>query len=139
MNLESIINITGKKGLYKVISRNQHSLIVENIENKKREPIYSHMQANMLEEIGIYTYEETKPLSEIFDEIYKKENGKTTISHKSSKEELTSFFRHIVPEYDEERVYLSDIKKVIQWYNLMQENKMIMQNKKKNKENENSN
>ena len=74
----------------------------------------------MLEEIGIYTYDDTKPLSEVFDEIAKKENTQPTISHKSSKEELINYFRTILPEYDEERVYISDIKKVVQWYNTMQ-------------------
>ena len=91
MKLEGIINVSGKPGLYKVISRNNNAIIIECLENKKREPLYSHMQATMLEEISIYTYEDTKPLSDLLDLISKKEKGQETLSHKSSREKLISF------------------------------------------------
>ncbi|MAW21335.1 MAG: hypothetical protein CMD16_02940 [Flavobacteriales bacterium] len=134
MNLEGIINIAGKSGLYKVISQAKNSVIVESLTDHKRLPLYSNNQANMLEEIGIYTYDDTKPLSGIFNDIAKKENCKETISHKSSKNELESYFREVLPDYDEERVYISDIKKVIQWYNTMQKHGLIkLQKKEKNK------
>ena len=120
MNLEGIIAITGKAGLFKVISQGKNAVIVESLPDKKRMPITSRHHANTLEDIGIYTYEDTKPLSEIFDTIAKKENAKQCISHKSSKEELLAYFSEILPEFDEERVYISDIKKVMQWYNSMQ-------------------
>ena len=135
MDLTSIINIASKGGLFKIISRNKNIIIVESLIDKKRLPVYPNMQANMLEEIGIYTYENTKPLAEIFDNIAKKENGKKTISHKSSANELTNYFREILNDYDEERVYLSDIKKVIQWYNIMQNVGLIEIPKQKKKEN----
>ena len=125
MNLEEIINIAGKPGLYKVISKGKNSVIVESLTDGKRGPLYSNNQANMLEEIEIYTYNDTKPLSEIFDDIAKKENCKQSISHKSSKDDLTNYFREILTDYDEERVYISDIKKVFQWYNIMQTNGLI--------------
>ena len=133
MNLEEIINIAGKPGLYKVVSKGKNSVIVESLTDGKRGPLYSNNQANMLEEIGIYTYNDTKPLSEIFDEIAKKENYKQSISHKSSKDDLTNYFREILTDYDEERVYISDIKKVFQWYNIMQTNGLIELPKKENK------
>jgi uncharacterized protein YccT (UPF0319 family) len=79
----------------------------------------------MLEEIGIYTYDDTKPLSEIFDDISKKEKGEQAINHKSSTNQLTTYFREILVDYDEERVYISDIKKVIQWYNVIQKKGLI--------------
>ena len=120
MNLEGILHVSGKAGLFKIVSKGKNTIIAESLSDGKRSPIHSHAQANMLEEIGIYTYDDTKPLSEIFDEIAKKENTKPTISHKSSKEDLISYFKTILPNYDEERVYISDIKKVIQWYNSMQ-------------------
>jgi len=120
MNLEGILNISGKTGLFKAVSTAKNTIIAESLIDGKRSPIHSHSQANMLEEIGIYTYDETKPLAEIFDAISKKENGEQTISHKSPENKLTSYFREILDNYDEERVYLSDIKKVIQWYNIMQ-------------------
>ncbi len=103
MNLEGVIAITGKTGLFKVISQGNNAVIVENLADKKR-----------------YTFEDTKPLSEIFDIIAKKENAKQGISHKADKEELIKYFEEILPNYDVERVYISDIKKVIQWYNALQ-------------------
>tara|TARA_B100001758_G_scaffold247630_1_gene266272 strand:- start:1928 stop:2359 length:432 start_codon:yes stop_codon:yes gene_type:complete len=133
MNLEGIINIAGKSGLYKVISQAKNSVIVESLTDQKRLPLYSNNEANMLEEIGIYTYDDTKPLSEIFDKIAKKENYKEAISHKSSKNELEIYFREILTDYDEERVYISDIKKVIQWYNTMQKIGLIKLPKKEKK------
>tara|TARA_X000001036_G_C20068869_1_gene558228 strand:+ start:150 stop:536 length:387 start_codon:yes stop_codon:yes gene_type:complete len=117
MNLEGILNISGKPGLFKVVATAKNTIIVESLTDGKRRPIYSNSKANMLEEISLYTYTETKALAEIFDEIAKKENGKEAISHKSQENDLTNYFREILPEYDEERVYISDIKKVIQWYN----------------------
>ncbi len=131
MNLEGLINISGKNGLYKVISNSKNMIIVESLIDKKRTPIHSSNQANMLEEIGIYTYDDTKPLSSVFENIAKKENYNQTISHKLSKNELIEFFRQIVPDYDEEKVYISDIKKVIQWYNLLQSKKIIKRKEKK--------
>ena len=125
MNLEGLINISGKNGLYKVISNSKNMIIVESLVDKKRIPVHSGNQANMLEEIGIYTYDDTKPLSSVFENIAKKENYNQTISHKLSKNELTEYFRKIVPDFDEEKVYISDIKKVIQWYNLLQSKKIL--------------
>ena len=133
MNLEGLMNITGKTGLYKVISQSKNMLIVESLVEKKRMPIHSNHQANMLEEIGIYTYNDTKPLIDIFKEIADKENYKKSISHKSSKNELTTYFRKIIADYDEERVYISDIKKVIQWYNTLHSANLIKAPKKENK------
>ena len=123
MNLEGLINISGKNGLFKVISNSKNMIIVESLVDKKRIPVHTGNQANMLEEIGIYTYNDTKPLSSVFEDIAKKENYNQTISHKLSKNELTEYFRKIVPDFDEEKVYISDIKKVIQWYNLLQSKK----------------
>ncbi len=131
MNLEEIINIAGKPGLYKVVSKGKNSVIIESLTDGKRGPLYSNNQANMLEEIVIYTYNDTKPLSEVFDKIAKKENYKQSISHKSSKDDLTNYFREVLTDYDEERVYISDIKKVIQWYNTIQKHGLIELPKKK--------
>ena len=137
MKLEGIINVTGKTGLFKVVSRTKNSVIVESLLDNKRTPLYSNHQANMLDEIGIYTYEETKSLNEIFEIIAKKEDYKQTISHKSLNNELISYFREILEDYDEERVYISDIKKVIQWYNLLQA-KGLIKVEKNNKEKNNN-
>ena len=125
MNLEGIINISGKPGLYKVISQGNNTVIVESLFDGKKIPLHSNAQANMLEEIGIYTNNDTKPLSDIFDNIAQKENCKQTINHKSPVSELLAYFIEIVPDYDQDRVYISDIKKVFQWYNAMQKYGLI--------------
>ena len=125
MNLEGIINVSGKPGLYKVVSQGNNTVIAESLADGKKTPLFSHNQSNMLEEIGIYTYDDTKPLSEIFDDIAIKENAGQALSHKSLTNELTDYFREILANYDEERVYISDIKKVFQWYNTMQQHGLI--------------
>ena len=130
MDLKGLINITGKPGLFKVVSQNQKIIIVESLIDKKRIPIHSHNQANLLEEIGIYTYEDVLSLSEVFKKIAKKEKCQKSISHKSSSNELISYFRNILSNYDEEKVYISDIKKVINWYNILQSVGMIFLEKK---------
>ena len=136
MNLEGIINVAGKPGLYKVVSQGNNTVIAESLTDGKKMPLFSHNQSNILEEIGIYTYDDTKPLSEIFDDIAIKENAGQALSHKSSTNELTNYFREILSNYDEERVYTSDIKKVFQWYNTMQQHGLIELPKKEVKEKE---
>ncbi len=138
MNLEGIIYVSGKPGLFKVVSNTKNTIIIESLTDKKRRPIHSHNQANMLQEIGIYTYNDTKPISDIFDKIAEKENGEKTISHKSSEDKLTNYFREILNDYDEEKVYLSDIKKVFQWYNTIQNAGLIIVPKKNTKNKKNS-
>jgi len=133
MKLEGIINVSGKPGLFKIISRSNNTVIIESLTDQKRTAIYSHNQANLLDEIGIYTYNDTVPISDIFTEIAKKTSCGPSINHKSSKDELMNYFRDILPEYDEDRVYISDIKKVIQWYNIMQSVNLIKISKKKTK------
>ena len=125
MNLKGIINISGKPGLYKIISQGNNIVIVESLIDGKRTTLHSSAQANMLEEIGIYTYDETKSLSDIFDTIAQKENCKETINHKSSENELRAYFTEILPDYNQDKVYLCDIKKIFQWYNTMQKNDLI--------------
>ena len=121
MNIEGIINVSGKPGLHKIVSQGKNSVIVESLTDQKRMPIYSHTTANSLEEIGIYTYDDTLPLVDVFTNIAKNTKCKSCISHKESKNELESYFREVLPEYDEDRVYISDIKKVFQWYNALHE------------------
>ena len=103
-------------------------------------PIYSHTKANSLEEISIYTNNDTISLIKVFEKIYNKEKGKKCISHKSSKSDLEKKFREILKEYDEERVYSSDIKKIFQWYNILISSgfKFENSNKEQNDTNKNS-
>ena len=119
MNLEGILSISGKPGLYKLLSQAKNTLIVEGLTDSKRFPLYASHQVSALEDIGIYTYDDTVALSDIFSAIAKKENGSATISHKVSKNELYNWLREVLPDFDEDRVYQSDIKKLVQWYNAL--------------------
>ena len=99
------------------IAQARNGIVVESIGDKKRHVAPATARVSSLEDIAIFTHDEEVPLSDIFMMIHENSEGKETISHKSSPEELKSFFEELVPEYDDERVYVSDIKKVFQWYN----------------------
>jgi hypothetical protein len=119
MNLSGIISISGKPGLYKVVAQGKNNIIVESLVDKKRSPAYSTDRISSLDDISIYTTEEDAPLKGILEAIYKKENGNNCPSHKDDLLSLTTYLKEILPNYDEERVYPSDIKKIFQWYNLL--------------------
>jgi hypothetical protein len=119
MTLSGIISISGRPGLYKVVAQGKNNIIVESLEDKKRFPAYSTDRISALEDISIYTYDEDQVLHEIFDAIFKKESGKNCISHKESEKDLSDYLLSVLPSYDQERVYPSDIKKIFMWYNLL--------------------
>ena len=119
MILEEIISLTGKPGLFKIISQSKSNIIVESLTDKKRFPINSMHNVSVLDNIAIYTFEEEVPLKLVFKEISEKEEGKECISHKESANKLVAYFQEVLPDYDDERVYTSNIKKVLQWYNLL--------------------
>ena len=119
MNLSGIIAISGRAGLYKVIAQGKNNLIVESLDDRKRFPAYASDRISALEDISIYTYDEDVALKEIMDSIYKKENAGEAISHKSDQKSLEKYLLEVLPNYDKERVYISDIKKIFQWYNLL--------------------
>jgi hypothetical protein len=120
MNLSGIIAISGKPGLFKVIAQGKNSIIVESLTDNKRVPAYATDRISALDDISIYTYDEDAPLRDLFTSIYKKEDGKECISHKEDQKKLETYLNEILPNYDKERVYPSDIKKIFQWYNLLQ-------------------
>ena len=119
MSLEKIVAVSGKPGLFKIISQSKGGIIVESLVDKKKLPINAMHNVSVLNDIAIYTYEEEVPLRNVLKSIAEKHENKEAISHKESNENLTSFFCEVLPDYDEERVYTSNIKKVIQWYNLL--------------------
>lgn len=119
MNLTGIIAISGRAGLYKVIAQGKNNLIVESLDDRKRFPAYASDRISALEDISIYTYDEDVALKSIFDTIFTKENGGTAPSHKDEQKVLEKYLFEILPAYDKERVYISDIKKLFQWYNLL--------------------
>jgi len=118
MDFNKIIAVTGKPGLYNVVSQTKTGIVVESLSDKKRFPILSTQNVSLLENIAIFTYEEV-PLLTVFKSIFEKEEGKETINHKESGVKLTSFFAEILPDFDQERVYTSNIKKIVQWYNML--------------------
>ena len=120
MIVEGIISVAGKPGLYKVVGQTKNGVIVEGLADNKRLAMNSSSKMSALQDIAIYTYTEEIPLVDVLDMIRKKEAGKPTIGHKSSSNVLLSYFREILKDFDEDRVYPSDIKKVISWYNTLQ-------------------
>lgn len=123
--LETILAISGKPGLYKLISRGNRSLIIETIDTqKKRMPAFATDKIISLADIAMYTDEKEVPLREVLNSIKKKEGGKATqIDYrKASKEELYAYLGEVLPNFDRDRIYPADIKKLIQWYNILIEN-----------------
>lgn len=118
MDLSGILAVSGKPGLYKMVAQNKNGLIVEELNGDKRFPVYSTHQISALEEISIYTYEDDIPLVEVLEKMHEVLGGEAAMSPKSSKNDLMSFFEKVLPYYHQEQVYPSDVKKVIQWYNL---------------------
>ena len=125
MDLKGILAISGKPGLFKLISQGKNNIIVESLTDGKKMPVYQAHQISALEEISIYTYTGDVPLVDVFKSIYEQTEGQKALSHKSSAAELSAFFKKVLPEYDEDRVYISDIKKVVQWYNLLFDQNMV--------------
>jgi hypothetical protein len=122
MSLEKILSISGKPGLYQLKTQTRTGLLAESIVDGKKISVNARQNVSLLSEIAIYTMTEELPLREVFSKISKKENGGEAISHKSSKDELEEYFFDVLPDYDEDRVYPGDIKKVLQWYNLLTKN-----------------
>ena len=119
MDLTKILSIAGKPGLFTLVAQSKNGIIVEALSDKKRFPIGSHINVSALNDIAIYTFESELPLKEIFRNIFKKEDGKSCLSHKESSNAIFSYFSDIAPDFDDERVYVSDMKKVLQWYNVL--------------------
>ncbi len=123
--MKGILAVSGHQGLFKHIAESKNNIIVESLETGKRMPVYSSSKVSALEDIAIYTNTADVPLKEVFKAISDKENGGKTISHKSSANEMKKYFEEVLPEYDKDRVYVSDIKKVFLWYNILQEKEML--------------
>lgn len=120
MSLEKILSISGKPGLYVLKVQTRTGFVAESLLDGKKVTVSLKSNVSLLSEISIYTYEGEKPLAEIMQNIAKKENKGQTISHKEDNAALLSYFREVLPEYDEERVYASDVKKIVNWYNTLQ-------------------
>lgn len=120
MELKDIMAISGHSGLFKFISQGRHGIIVESLSDGKRTNISASAKVSSLSDIAIFTNDAEVPFKEVLKKIKDTENGAQAISQKSDDKELKKYFEKILPEYDRERVYTSDIKKVITWYNQLQ-------------------
>jgi hypothetical protein len=125
MDLKKILSIAGKPGLYNMVAESKNGVVVESLIDGKRFTAFAHERISSLEEISIYTEDEELSLKEVFKRIYEKQEGAQAIDPKSDKNMLRSYFEEVIPEHDQERVYTSDIKKMIGWYNLLAEKEML--------------
>lgn len=120
MDLSKILTISGKPGLYQVVSQAKMGVLVESIVDSKRIPAFSTDRISSLGEISIFTEEADVELKSVFQKIFEKENSQPIADlKKKSEKEIISYFASILPDYDKERVYVSDMKKVLSWYNML--------------------
>ncbi len=119
MDLSEILSIAGKPGLFKVVAQTKNGVVVESLLDSKRHTAFASDRISSLEEISVFTETEDMPLKDVFKNIFDKQEGLSAINHKSDAKKLKAFFEAALPDYDKDRVYTSDIKKVLQWYNLL--------------------
>lgn len=118
--LKKFLSVSGKSGLFKLISQGKNMFIAESLLDGRRIPVYSHDKVASLGDISIYTNEEEVPLSKVLTSIKQKENGEAIpFSSSIQPKELCAYFAEVLPNYDKQKVYPSDIKKIMNWYNLL--------------------
>jgi hypothetical protein len=129
--LKDIMSISGQGGLFRFISQARNGIIVESLDTGKRMQAFSTMKVNSLKDIAVFTTKEEILLEDVFKKIAEKESGGASVDPKSSPDELKSYFLKILPDFDQERVYISDIKKMISWYNILQKHDLLKFEEKK--------
>ena len=132
--LKGILAISGEAGLFKMISQTKNGIVVESLETKKRIAANATNKISSLEDIAIFTDEEEVPLADVFKSIKAIVDGGSVISPKASANEIKSYFKEVLPDYDEDRVYTSDMKKVFKWYNLLSAQNLLDFSDKKEEE-----
>jgi hypothetical protein len=120
MSIDKILAISGKPGLYELKIQTRTGFVAESLSDGKRITVGLRNNVSLLSEISVYTYDGEIKLSEVFRAIAEKENNGQAISHKEDNATLENYFREALPEFDEDRVYASDIKKILNWYNTLQ-------------------
>lgn len=125
MNLEKILSISGKPGLYALKVQTRTGFVAESLIDGKKITVGLRSNVSLLSEISMYTHDAEKPLTEVMRSIAVKEDNRPAISHKEDNSKLIAYFKEILPDYDDERVYPSDIKKVLNWYNMLQEKGLV--------------
>ncbi|MBE0668643.1 MAG: DUF5606 domain-containing protein [Bacteroidales bacterium] len=136
MNLKDILAISGEGTLFKFIAQGKNAVIVENLETGRRISAGGTAKVSALDEIAIFTTGEDMPLGKVMDKIWEKENGGEAVSHKSPDGELKKYFAEVLPDYDSDRVYTSDIRKVLHWYNILNKLKLLVREEEEKKEDE---
>ena len=135
MSLEKILAISKKPGLFKLVNPSRGGYIVTSMLDQRRSFVKMDKNLSLLSEISVYTLEAELPLADVFKKIFKKEDGKkTAVNSKASKDALEAYFFSVLPNFDEDRVYSSDIKKIIKWYNLLVEDGFDFQSKEQTSE-----
>ncbi|MBK8883123.1 MAG: DUF5606 domain-containing protein [Bacteroidales bacterium] len=125
MVLKDFLAISGEPGLFKFIAQGKNSIIVEHLETKKRSSAYGSAKVSSLEDIAIFTEKEDVPLGKVFDIIFEKTNGGTAIDTKADGNKLKAWFEEILPDYSRDKVYVSDMKKIALWYNILHKLDML--------------
>lgn len=120
IDLTGIISISGQPGLFKIIAQSKNGIIIEGLADKKRSNIYSTTKVSTLADIGMYTTGEDKPIEEIITAVFEKEKGGPCVNAKADDKEISAYFAQILPEYDKERVYVSNMRKLFNWYTILQ-------------------
>ena len=119
MDLKDILAISGQPGLHKFVAQSTHGVIVESLQDGKRQNVPPTARVSSMAEIAVFTAAEDKPLEKILQDIFRALDGKEAVSHKAPQEEIVAFFAKMVPDYDRERVHVSDMKKIVSWYNTL--------------------
>lgn len=136
MNLKDILAISGEGTLFRFIAQGKNAVIVENLESGRRFSAGATAKVSALDEISIYTTGEDIPLSRVMDLVWEKENGGPAVSHRQPDADLKKYFAEVLPDYDRERVYTSDIRKVLHWYNILQGLNLLVKEEEKSDEKE---
>ncbi len=124
--LKNILSVAGKPGLFQLVSQAKSHVIVESLTDGKRGPVHSYTKISALQDIAIYTMSDEIPLGDVFIKIYEMEGGKeTSVKPTSSAAELKDYFEDVLPDYDKDKVYVSDIKKIIRWYNELYSHELV--------------
>ena len=132
MDLSEYFTVPGKPGVFKMLSQSKSNAVMESLIDGKRLPVFSSDKISSLEEIGMFTNGEDVPLTDVFRNIFREENGAVaSVSPKADNKDLKAYFSKVLPDWDQDRVYVSDIKKVITWYNLLTEKNLISLEEKK--------
>ncbi|NWJ49664.1 MAG: DUF5606 domain-containing protein [Bacteroidetes bacterium] len=125
MDLSQILSIAGKPGLFKLVAHSKNGLIIESLIDGKRINAFMNEKISSLEEISIFTSNEEMALKEVLRNMYTQTNGQKTIDHKSDDKAVKAFFGQAIPDYDQDRVYVSHMRKVIGWYNSLVDKGLI--------------